>query len=330
MAETSDGASSWPGLLGQINKTFDLIRDVLGYALPGAIFLAIGVIAKNGDCQHCGGFSLTEVQKVLWAVPFDVPTWALFLGLIAICYAAGNVLAAIIYMPFSLTKYIVWMIARHFGKRAVINTTAANVVIGSTTIGAGQAGSVTAWQARKLPAGVMPSREVINTTAAPIVVGASTIAAGKTASVTNVQAQSLPPGVVINDPGPVEGFWLDWLLNHATEVTATTLEARLQHPELLNTLDRRETLSVMGGSMAAALLIGYCIFYRWQWGFEDVIRWGGLIAVIQFLTGLSHVRRVLYAVHMVKASDPAPDPDFSKLLASLIEAARDALKKLAA
>lgn len=329
MAESNDSTSSWPGLLGQVNKTFDLIRDVLGYALPGAIFLAIGVIAKNGDCRQCGGFSLAEVQKVLWAVPFDVPTWALFLGLIAICYAAGNVLAALIYMPFSLVKYLVWMMPRHFGKREVINTTAASVTIGTTTIAAGQTGTVSAWESRKLPAGVMRSRQVLNTTDRNVVVGGTTIAAGATAAVTTVQAQSLPEGIVINDPGPPEGFWLDWLGNHATEVSAKTLQIRLQHQELLNTLDRRETLSVMGGSMAAALLIGYYIFYRWQWGFADVIRWGGFVAVIQFLTGLSHLRRVLYAVHTVKVSDTPPNPDFSKLLAGLIEAATGALKKYA-
>jgi len=314
-------------LLGQLNKTFDLIRDVLGYGLPGAIFLAIGVIAKNGDCKDCGGFSLAGAQKILAAVPFDIPPWALCLGLLAFCYAAGNVLAAVIYMPFGLAKYIVWMIFRHFGKRRVINKSKSEVAIGQIKIAVGESAQVSAVHFGSLPEGVVLAAEVLNTTAAEVPIGDTKIAAGKTNYVTEIQAQSLPQGVVVIEPAPREGSWLDWLTNHATEVNARTLEIRAQNSDLLKTLDRRETLNVMGGSMAAALLGGYLVFYRWHWGLPDVILWGGLIALVQFLTGLSHVRRVLHAVHVANVASPQPDPDLAKLLGELIAAATAALKK---
>ncbi len=102
MADSGDSASSWPGLVGSLNKTFNLLRDAFGYALPGAVFLVIAIMAKKGG--H-GGFSLQEVKD---AVPFAVSPWACLLVGIAACYAIGDVLAAIAYSLISLGKWIQW------------------------------------------------------------------------------------------------------------------------------------------------------------------------------------------------------------------------------
>lgn len=330
MAETSDNASGWPGLLGQLNRTFDLIRDIFGYALPGFVFLAIGVIAKNGSTgQPHGGFSLTELQRIVCQVPFHIPVWALFLGFIAACYASGSVLAGAIYLPFSLTKYIVWMVSRHFGDREVINTTTSDVSIGLHRLSPGAHMRVTAREFRRSPDGVVLCARVFNTTTAEIVLGRTKVPPGRSELVPLEQSRSLPPGIVLQDPSPAEGTWRSWLVNNSTEVSPKTLEIRLGHRDALNTLDRRETLNVMGGSLAAAFLIGYYIFYCRQWGFAEVILWGGWIAVFQFLTGLSHLRRVLRAVHLTKVSDPPKDPDFSKLAGSLVESLTSLLNKYA-
>jgi hypothetical protein len=87
MADSGDSTSSWPGLVGQVNSAFMLIRDVFGYALPGAVFLTIGVIAKSG-CSDCGGFML---QHVKGAAPFALPAGVGFLGVVAAGYAAHQI-----------------------------------------------------------------------------------------------------------------------------------------------------------------------------------------------------------------------------------------------
>jgi hypothetical protein len=327
MADSADNASGWPGLLGQLNRTFDLLRDIFGYALPGFVFLAIGVIAKNSGTGQHGGFSLTELQAIVCKFPLHIPVWALFLGFIAACYASGSVLAATIYLPLSLLKYSVWMISRRVGHRDVINTTAHEVAIGNHRLSAGSHMQVTAREARHLPDGVMLCSRVLNTTATDLVLGRIKVAAGRSELVPMEQSVNLPAGVVLHDPSPAEATWRDWLVNNPTEVSPKTLEIRLSHRDLLNTLDRRETLNVMGGSLAAAFLIGYYIFYSRQWGFEKVILWGGWIAAIQFLTGLSHLRRVLHAVHLAKVSEPAAHPDFSKLTGKLVEAVTAVFEK---
>lgn len=85
----------------------------------------------------------------------------------------------------------------------------------------------------------------------------------------------------------------------------------------------------MAGSMAAALLAGYYVFCRWHWDFTTMLFWGGLITLIQFLTGLSHLRRVLKATHSAQVTPPTPDPDFPQLFADLVTAATAALKRFA-
>jgi len=282
MPESQDSASSWPGLLGQINSTFMLVRDVFGYALPGGVFLATGVIAKSSN--H-GGFSLKQVAEI---VPFPVPPWAVFLVLVAACYAAGSALAAIIYMLVGLAKYVLWMYARHVSAREVTNTTDRELNAGHEKIPANQTKLVSHKASRKLAAGLK----------------------------------------LADEAEPAEGTWRDWLINNPTEVTSKTLEIRAAHPELLNTLDRRETLTVMSGAMAGALLGGYFVFYSLELTFQQIIWWGGWIVFIQFLTGLAHLRRVLKAVHAANPQDDKP-PDFPKLTGELMEALTAYLKKIA-
>lgn len=233
MAEANGSGSGWPGFVGQLNKTFMLVRDAFGYALPGGVFLAIGLI--------CKGYTLSQIQSLL--SPYTLPSWAAFIAVVAACYAAGSVMAGVAYLFFDLFKYIVWMLDRH-GKHA---------------------------------------------------------------------------------PALMKG----WLDDNPTEVTKEALEKRAQHPDLFNTLDRRETLTVMAGSMAAALLVGWYVFCHAQWSISQILFWAGLFMAIDFLTGLSHVRRVAKAVLGAKVAAPAPDPNFSKLLAELITAATKLLNKLA-
>jgi hypothetical protein len=241
MPDASDsGASSWPGFIAQLNKTFMLVRDAFGYALPGAVFLAIGLVS--------GRYSLCEVQCLL--LPYHVPAWAGFLGAIAASYAAGSLMAATIYMPIGVAKYLIWL-----------------------------------WNDLwPIPEDEAPSTEL---------------------------------GM----------FWrwfrlraLNWLIYNPTEVTPKILEIRAQQGTLLDTLDRRETLNVMSGSMAAALLAGWYVFYHAQWNFSQIALWGGVVAVMQFLTGLSHLRRVGKAVVEAKVDKPE-STDFNKLFADLMTAA---------
>lgn len=267
-------------------------------------------------------------------IPFDIPTWAIILGLLAACYASGTVLAAAIYMPLSLGKYVVWMIDRHGKKEfSVTNTTASEVTIKkagkSIKLGSGLSENISRKEAREAPVGVVRSVQVLNVGAADVKIGSLTISPGTSAGVAAEQARALPVGIVPIDPQPREGTWRDWLVNNPTEVAPGTLEIRFQHRELLNTLDRRETLNVMGGSMAAALLAGYFAFYQWHWGFSQIIICGGAIAAVQFLTGLSHLRRVLHSVQTANVSAPPADPNFPKLVADLIAAVTAAQKKSA-
>jgi hypothetical protein len=103
MADSNDSVGSWPGFIAQLNTTFNIVRDAFGYTLPGAVFLAIGLVCKNSG--------IAELQSLL--VTYKLPSWAAFIAVVAACYAAGNVMAATIYMPLSLAKYIVWMLDRH-------------------------------------------------------------------------------------------------------------------------------------------------------------------------------------------------------------------------
>jgi hypothetical protein len=88
------GGGGWIGLLTYLNRTFDLVRDVFGYALPGGVFLGIGVVS--------GSLSLDRLHSKL--SPYDPPTWALAFLVIGACYAVGHILITIAYTPYDLLK----------------------------------------------------------------------------------------------------------------------------------------------------------------------------------------------------------------------------------
>jgi hypothetical protein len=96
MAKASNGgADSWPGFLSELSKSFLILRDIFGYALPGAVFLSIGLL--------CRRFSLHDVQYYLLD-PYHLPAWlAAILGLGA-CYAIGHVLSAIAYLRWDFPQ----------------------------------------------------------------------------------------------------------------------------------------------------------------------------------------------------------------------------------
>ena len=171
MANSDSSVGSWPGLLNELNKHLLLLRDVFGYAMPGGVFFAVGLIS--------GYLSICRAQCLLW--PYQPPGWVVFvLGVVA-CYIVGNILAGTAYMPIGIAKYIVWMIYRHHWFKVVGN---------------------------------------------------------------------------LDDKPVPEGSWRDWLLNNPTEVQKEMLEAGLKHPSLLDTVERRETMVLLAGSTAAALLGG--------------------------------------------------------------------------
>jgi hypothetical protein len=84
-----------------------LVRDAFGYALPGGIFLGIGLIS--------GRFTMHDVSSLL--SPYQVPAWMAFLGIVIICYAVGGVMAAVMYSPFMLVKFVVWFWDRHWPEK---------------------------------------------------------------------------------------------------------------------------------------------------------------------------------------------------------------------
>jgi hypothetical protein len=98
VAKSSDdggGSDSWPGFLSELSKSFLILRDVFGYALPGAVFLSIGVL--------CRRFSLHDVQYYLLD-PYHLPAWlAALLGL-GTCYAVGHVLNAIAFLRWDFPE----------------------------------------------------------------------------------------------------------------------------------------------------------------------------------------------------------------------------------
>jgi hypothetical protein len=91
----SGGSDSWPGFLSELTKSFLILRDIFGYALPGAVFLSIGVLLKR--------FSLHDVQYFL--EPYNLPVWlAVVLG-IGACYVVGHLMAQIAYFLFNTWKW---------------------------------------------------------------------------------------------------------------------------------------------------------------------------------------------------------------------------------
>jgi hypothetical protein len=74
-------------LLSELTKSFLILRDIFGYALPGAVFLAIGVL--------CRRFSLHDVQNFL--APYQIPAWLALVLALGACYTTGHAMAQVAY-----------------------------------------------------------------------------------------------------------------------------------------------------------------------------------------------------------------------------------------
>lgn len=89
----SDGGNSgsWPGFLSELTKNFLILRDIFGYALPGAVFLAIGLL--------CRRFSLHDVQYFLQ--PYTIPMWLALVLALGACYTTGHLMSQVAYFFFN-------------------------------------------------------------------------------------------------------------------------------------------------------------------------------------------------------------------------------------
>lgn len=89
-SDSNDGSGGgWPGLLSELTKSFLILRDIFGYALPGAVFLAIGVL--------CHRLSLYQLQCFLQ--PYHLPAWLMLALLLGACYTVGHIMAEVAYFP---------------------------------------------------------------------------------------------------------------------------------------------------------------------------------------------------------------------------------------
>jgi hypothetical protein len=83
-------ADSWPGFLSELTKNFLILRDIFGYALPGAVFLSIGVLSRR--------FSLSDVQYFLRPYQDKIPAWLIAILAVGACYTVGHLMAQIAYL----------------------------------------------------------------------------------------------------------------------------------------------------------------------------------------------------------------------------------------
>ncbi|MGH9561402.1 MAG: hypothetical protein ACRD3S_08100 [Terracidiphilus sp.] len=96
MANANGGyanADSWPGFLSELTKSFLILRDIFGYAIPGAVFLSIGVL--------CRRFSLSDVQYFLRPYQDKIPAWLIAILAVGACYTIGHMMAQIAYFPLN-------------------------------------------------------------------------------------------------------------------------------------------------------------------------------------------------------------------------------------
>jgi hypothetical protein len=96
MANSGDSGATWADIVKSLMDTFQLLRDIFGYALPGLVFAGIGVASGRIQLQHIENLFL----------PYHPPNWAL-VGLgVAACYVMGHLLASIAYLPIDIHKWI--------------------------------------------------------------------------------------------------------------------------------------------------------------------------------------------------------------------------------
>jgi hypothetical protein len=85
-------------VLGSLISNFLLLRDLFGYAIPGAVFLGIA-----------GYFEVTDYSKLPLA---SEPPWLKAIVAVTASYAVGHVLAAIGYAPNDIRKIVCKLVKR--------------------------------------------------------------------------------------------------------------------------------------------------------------------------------------------------------------------------
>lgn len=93
--DKTEAVNSWAGVVAELIKSFLILRDIFGYALPGAVFLGIGVLTGRIRLQ-----SLQDLSQ-----PYHPPIWVALVLLVGACYAVGQVLAAFAYLPIDVCKW---------------------------------------------------------------------------------------------------------------------------------------------------------------------------------------------------------------------------------
>jgi hypothetical protein len=94
MANSGESAS-WADIVKSLMDTFLVLRDIFGYALPGLVFVGIGVASGRLEVQR-----VHDLLK-----PYDPPMWVLAGLGIAACYVIGHLLASIAYLPIDVHKW---------------------------------------------------------------------------------------------------------------------------------------------------------------------------------------------------------------------------------
>ena len=95
MAGSGDSNAGWADIVETLLKTFQLLRDIFGYALPGLVFAGIGVAS--------GRIPLQKIHDLF--KPYDPPMWILAGLGIAGCYVIGHLLACIAYLRIDVWKF---------------------------------------------------------------------------------------------------------------------------------------------------------------------------------------------------------------------------------
>jgi hypothetical protein len=98
MAEKTNSSASWADVVNQLVTSFSVLRDIFGYALPGLVFLGIGILSHR--------ITLQALHDLL--TPYNPPWWALVALLVAAAYAIGHILASIAYMRIDAWKALLY------------------------------------------------------------------------------------------------------------------------------------------------------------------------------------------------------------------------------
>jgi hypothetical protein len=86
--------SPWEGGVRELVRGFLALRDLFSYALPGAVFVAIGLWSRAPEASQL----ITEIRRT--------PAWAvMLLGLFA-SYLTGQFLLAAYYLPLILASWL--------------------------------------------------------------------------------------------------------------------------------------------------------------------------------------------------------------------------------